>query len=91
MAARKTVELDDSLNGAAKQVRIVQGKEPNHFMSMFGGKLIIFEGGKAGWGQTSDEGPGDTYLLHVRGTAQYNTKAEQVSEINAKSVPPAKS
>ena len=47
-------------------------------MAMFGGKLIIFSGGKAGWGQTKDEGPGDTYLLHVRGVSQYNTKAEQV-------------
>ncbi|KAI0222162.1 Villin-1 [Lamellibrachia satsuma] len=78
IAAKKTVEMDDELNGAAKQVRVVQGKEPNHFMAMFGGKLIIYSGGKAGWGQTKDEGPGDTYLLHVRGVSQYNTKAEQV-------------
>jgi len=78
VAAKKTVEVDDSLGGAAKQVRVVHGKEPNHFLAMFGGKLIIFEGGKAGWGQSSDEGPGDTYLLHIRGTSQYNTKAEQV-------------
>ena len=61
------------------QVRVVHGKEPNHFLAMFGGKLIIFEGGKAGWGQQQDDGPGDTYLLHIRGTNQYNTKAEQVS------------
>lgn len=78
VAAKKTVELDDSLGGAAKQVRVVHGKEPNHFLAMFGGKLIIFEGGKAGWGQQQDDGPGDTYLLQVRGTNQYNTKAEQV-------------
>jgi len=63
---------------AVSQVRVVQGKEPNHFMAMFGGKLIIYSGGKAGWGQAQDEGPGDTYLLHVRGVSQYNTKAEQV-------------
>ena len=79
VAAKKTVEVDDSLGGAAKQVRVVHGKEPNHFLAMFGGKLIIFEGGKAGWGQSGEEGPGETYLLHVRGTNQYNTKAEQVS------------
>ena len=48
-------------------------------MASFDGKLIIFQGGKAGWGgHTSDGGPGDTYLLHIRGTNQYNTKAEQV-------------
>lgn len=62
------------------QVRVVHGKEPNHFMAIFGGKLIIFEGGKAGWGQGGDDGPGDTYLLHIRGTSQYNTKAEQVCQ-----------
>uniref|UniRef100_UPI00406D5242 villin n=3 Tax=Paralvinella sulfincola TaxID=644278 RepID=UPI00406D5242 len=79
VAAAKTIEIDDSLGGTAKQVRVVQSKEPNHFMAMFDGKLIIFQGGKAGWGgHNSTDGPGDTYLLHVRGTSQYNTKAEQV-------------
>jgi len=59
---------------------VVHGKEPNHFLAMFGGRLVIFAGGKAGWGnRQQDEGPGDTYLLHVRGTAAFNTKAEQVT------------
>ena len=59
---------------------MVHGKEPNHFLAMFGGRLVIFAGGKAGWGnRQQDEGPGDTYLLHVRGTAAFNTKAEQVT------------
>jgi len=63
-------------------VRVVQGKEPNHFMAMFDGKLIIFQGGKAGWGgHSSTDGPGDTFLLHIRGTSQYNTKAEQVCHL----------
>jgi len=64
-------------------VRVVHGKEPSHFLAMFGGRLVIFAGGKAGWGSSQlqqDEGPGDTYLLHVRGTAAYNTKAEQVRQ-----------
>jgi len=61
------------------QVRVVHGKEPNHFLAMFGGRLVIFAGGKAGWGShQQDEGPGDPYLLQVRGTAAFNTKAEQV-------------
>ena len=58
---------------------MVHGKEPNHFLSLFGGKLVIFDGGKAGWGSQQDEGPGDTYLLQVRGTTSYSTKAEQVN------------
>ena len=61
------------------QVRVVHGKEPSHFLAMFGGRLVVFAGGKAGLGsQQQDGGPGDTYLLQVRGTAAYNTKAEQV-------------
>lgn len=78
VSARKAVELDDSLGGAAVQVRVVHGKEPNHFLAMFQGKLRIYSGGKAGWNQAKDEERGDTYLLQVRGTSSYNTKAEQV-------------
>ena len=57
---------------------MVQGKEPKHFMAIFQGKLVIFHGGKAGWGTGQDEGPGDTYLLHVRGNSSMETKAIQV-------------
>ena len=66
------------------QVRVIQGKEPNHFMSMFGGRLVIYNGGKAGWtqGEVDVDGPGDHYLLHVRGQTQFNTKAEQVTIVS---------
>lgn len=78
-SALKAVEMDDKLGGAAVQVRVVQGKEPQHFMSMFDGKMIIFSGGHAGWtGGPSSDGPGDSYMLQVRGTSIYNTKAIQV-------------
>jgi hypothetical protein len=46
-AALKTVELDNELDGAAVQVRVVQGKEPAHFLTIFSGKMIILRGGKA--------------------------------------------
>ena len=63
------------------QIRVVHGKEPPHFMAMFGGQLVIFAGGKAGWGEEeSTEGPGDTYLLQVRGTSTLSCKAEQVGK-----------
>ena len=78
------VQLDDKLGGAAVQVRVVQGKEPPHFMAMFGGRMVIYSGGKAGWTQsqhTSDEGPGEKYLLQVRGTSALNNKAIQVRYI----------
>ncbi|XP_037091154.1 advillin-like [Pollicipes pollicipes] len=87
-AALKAVELDDKLGGRPVQVRVVQGKEPPHFMAMFSGRLVIYAGGKA----SAFDGPaaedhllGDTYLLHVRGTQSLNTKAVQV-ECRARSL-----
>ncbi|RUS90547.1 hypothetical protein EGW08_001724, partial [Elysia chlorotica] len=79
-AALMTVKKDDELGGAPVQVRVVQYKEPPHFMSMFGGKMVIFEGGKAGWASKGekDSGPGDKYMLQVRGTSALNCKAVQV-------------
>ncbi len=34
-------ELDDSLNGKGTQIRVVQNKEPDHFLGLFNGTLII--------------------------------------------------
>ena len=31
-------------------------------MAMFGGRLVIFAGGKAGWGQSGDEGKNQSSL-----------------------------
>ncbi|KAK3611747.1 hypothetical protein CHS0354_014091 [Potamilus streckersoni] len=79
-SALKAVEIDDKLGGAAVQVRVVQGKEPDHFMSIFDGKMIIFEDGHAGWGGGKGTvGPGDNYMLQVRGSNRLNTKAIQVT------------
>lgn len=42
--------------------------------------ICLFQGGHAGWGgQNNSDGPGDSYMLQVRGTNQLNTKAVQVS------------
>ncbi|CAG2224676.1 unnamed protein product [Mytilus edulis] len=45
------------------------------------------QGGKAGWenGEKSTNGPGDTYMLQVRGTNPLNTKAVQV-DLDAESL-----
>ncbi|XP_067686683.1 advillin-like isoform X1 [Haliotis asinina] len=78
-SALKAVEMDDAVGGAATQIRVVQNKEPPHFMAMFGGKMVIFSGGKAGWQKgDKDMGPGDKYMLQVRGTSELNCKAVQV-------------
>ncbi|PSN56753.1 Villin-1 [Blattella germanica] len=63
-AALKTVELDDQLGGAAVQVRVVQGKEPPHFLAIFNGRM-------------DTEIPRE-FLLHVRGNDSHNTRAVQV-------------
>lgn len=60
-------------------MRVVHGKEPSHFLAIFGGRLVIFSGGKTGSSShQQDDGPGDSYLLQVSGPAAYATKAEQV-------------
>ena len=46
-AALRSVELDERLGGQPVQVRVVEGKEPAHFLAMFGGKMKIFQGGKS--------------------------------------------
>lgn len=41
--AYQAVNIDSKYNGAPVQVRVVMGKEPRHFLSIFKGKFIIFE------------------------------------------------
>ncbi|CAG0917901.1 unnamed protein product [Notodromas monacha] len=81
-AALKAVELDDKLGGKPVQVRVVQGKEPAHFMAIFGGKMTILSGGKAssfdGKRGKDTTGPKERLLLQVRGTSKLNTKAMEV-------------
>ncbi|XP_062899852.1 adseverin [Mobula hypostoma] len=46
MSAFLTVDLDRSLGGRAVQVRVAQGKEPSHLLSLFKDKpLIIYKNG----------------------------------------------
>lgn len=42
-AAIGAVELDKKINGAGTIIRVVQDKEPLHFMAMFRGHMIIFK------------------------------------------------
>merc|ERR1719482_2600779 len=76
--------MDDAVGGAATQVRVMQGKEPLHFVGLFGGKMVVHSGGKAsGAKNVQDE---DTYdvdgvsLFHVRGSSEVDTRAVQVAE-----------
>lgn len=83
VASLKTVELDDKMDGRAVQIRVTQGKEPPHFMAMFGNKITIYMGGHASafeskQGET-DQTLGTSYMLEVRGNQAHNMKVTQVS------------
>ncbi|XP_021097051.1 advillin isoform X3 [Heterocephalus glaber] len=43
-SAYQAVELDRQFDGSPVQVRVSMGKEPRHFMAIFQGKLVIYEG-----------------------------------------------
>uniref|UniRef100_A0A672NJ01 Scinderin n=1 Tax=Sinocyclocheilus grahami TaxID=75366 RepID=A0A672NJ01_SINGR len=60
-----TVELDRSLGGHAVQVRVTQGKEPPHLLSLFKGKpLIVYQNGTSRKGGQAPAPP--TRLFQVR-------------------------
>ncbi len=70
-AALHAVSLDDKYGGAPVQVRVVQNKEPDHFLLVFKKRLIIHSGGKAS--AFKNRAAKDSYdvdgtrLFHVRG------------------------
>uniref|UniRef100_A0AAY4B2L1 Macrophage-capping protein n=1 Tax=Denticeps clupeoides TaxID=299321 RepID=A0AAY4B2L1_9TELE len=72
-----TVKLDDSMGGSPVQVRVTQGQEPAHLMSLFKAKpMIIYLGGtsrKSGQSQA-----GATRLFHIRQSSSKATRAVEV-------------
>ncbi|XP_066469584.1 advillin [Tiliqua scincoides] len=75
-SAYQAVEVDQQLNGEPVQVRVTMGKEPCHFLAIFKGKLVIFEGGTSRKGGSELEPP--VRLFQIRGTDSSNTKAVEV-------------
>ncbi|XP_072524708.1 scinderin like b [Salminus brasiliensis] len=72
-----TVQLDDSMGGAPVQVRVTQGQEPPHLMSLFKGKpMIIHTGGTSRKGGQSQAA--GTRLFHVRTSSAKATRAVEV-------------
>uniref|UniRef100_A0A3P8U7Q9 Scinderin like a n=1 Tax=Amphiprion percula TaxID=161767 RepID=A0A3P8U7Q9_AMPPE len=70
------VSLDDSMGGVAEQVRVTQGHEPPHFVTIFKGKLVIHLGGTSRDGGEST--PSSTRLFHVRKSSTDATRAVEV-------------
>ncbi|XP_010731646.2 scinderin like b [Larimichthys crocea] len=72
-----TVQLDDSMQGAPVQVRVTQGQEPPHLMSLFQGKpMIIHTGGTSRKGGQSQAA--GTRLFHIRQSSSHATRAVEV-------------
>uniref|UniRef100_A0A3Q1IQF5 Gelsolin n=1 Tax=Anabas testudineus TaxID=64144 RepID=A0A3Q1IQF5_ANATE len=71
------VQVDDDLGGGAVQVRVVQGKEPAHLMSLFGGHLlVVYKGGTSREGGQSEVA--GTRLFQVRSNPAGDTRAVEV-------------
>ncbi|XP_063241557.1 advillin-like isoform X5 [Bacillus rossius redtenbacheri] len=87
LAAQESAQLDEQLSGAAVLVRAVQGKEPPHFLAMFGGCIVVFQGSSATGGGENDgeRHVPESFLLQVQGNQVQNTKAIQV-ELRAASL-----
>uniref|UniRef100_A0A8C1K3K9 Macrophage-capping protein n=1 Tax=Cyprinus carpio TaxID=7962 RepID=A0A8C1K3K9_CYPCA len=75
-----TVELDRSLGGSAVQVRVTQGKEPPHLLSLFKDKpLIVYKNGTSRKGGQAPAPP--TRLFQVRKNLGIITR---IYEVDAK-------
>lgn len=76
-------ELDDQLNGKATQVRVVQNKEPQHFLSLFSGGIIIKLGGHpsgfhsiAHHTAATSENP--VQLYHIKASSEHTVRSSEV-------------
>eukprot|EP00092_Neocalanus_flemingeri_P014932 GFUD01016126.1.p1 GENE.GFUD01016126.1~~GFUD01016126.1.p1 ORF type:complete len:794 (+),score=185.50 GFUD01016126.1:3-2384(+) len=86
-SALHAFRIDNEMGmGKSKQVRVEQGREPTHFLRMFGGTLVTLQGGKAsGFRNRQDKDNFDedgTMLLKVMqvGSAGKEFRVEQVAE-----------
>ncbi|KAM4881344.1 advillin [Thomomys bottae] len=75
-SAYLAVDMDRQFDGAPVQVRVSMGKEPRHFMAIFKGKLVIYEGGTSRKGAAGPDPP--VRLFQIQGNDKYNTKAVEV-------------
>ncbi|KAJ8270915.1 hypothetical protein GJAV_G00120690 [Gymnothorax javanicus] len=72
-----TVKLDDSMGGCPVQVRVTQGQEPAHLMSIFKNKpMIIYSGGTCREGGQSQAG--SKRLFQIRESTSHHTRAVEV-------------
>lgn len=79
-AALHAREMDDQLGGSPIQVRLVEGKETDHFLLLFDGQMVVLQGGiKSGFRNHEERvRSGKQRLFRVRGRNENNTKAIEV-------------
>uniref|UniRef100_A0A4W4G2I4 HP domain-containing protein n=1 Tax=Electrophorus electricus TaxID=8005 RepID=A0A4W4G2I4_ELEEL len=74
--AFQAVNVDQQYGGQPVQVRVTMGKEPRHFMAIFKGRMVVFEGGTSRKGGSD---PGSlVHLFQISGSDSFNTKAIEV-------------
>ncbi|XP_072927458.1 advillin isoform X2 [Hemitrygon akajei] len=76
-SAFHAVQVDQKFGNKPVQVRVTMGKEPRHFLTIFKGKLIIFEGGTSRKNSKQEEPP--VRLFQVHSYDKSRTKAIEVS------------
>jgi hypothetical protein len=82
---------DERFHGDATQIRVVQGKEPSSFLSMFNGNMVIHKGGcesgfrKSGAPGSADEPSSESVaqqfpkFYHIRGQSPCECKGIEVT------------
>lgn len=72
------LQLDAEENYTTHIVQMLQGRECQHFLQIFKGKMRSFIGKSTDYDPTRLKTP-SYYLLQVEGSATYNSKAYQVN------------
>uniref|UniRef100_A0A674MV97 Gelsolin n=1 Tax=Takifugu rubripes TaxID=31033 RepID=A0A674MV97_TAKRU len=75
-------QLDEELGGGPVQVRVVQGKEPAHLMSLFRTQpMVVYRGGTSREGGQS--APAETRLFQVRSNSAGHTRAVELEAVSS--------
>eukprot|EP00029_Vermamoeba_vermiformis_P005779 TRINITY_DN209_c0_g1_i3.p1 TRINITY_DN209_c0_g1~~TRINITY_DN209_c0_g1_i3.p1 ORF type:complete len:597 (-),score=204.42 TRINITY_DN209_c0_g1_i3:2225-4015(-) len=70
-------EYANKFGRSASQIRVIQNKEPDHFLSHFEGTFILRKGSRDDWATNKPS----KVLFQLRGTNEVNTRAIQVEAV----------
>ncbi|EGV94482.1 Villin-like protein [Cricetulus griseus] len=69
-------ELDIAYQGALVQAHVTMGREPPHFLAIFQGQLVVFQGSAGNGGKRLPIST--TRLFHMQGADSHNTQTMEV-------------